>query len=213
MGTSNRIKIFKLDHRHSLKLFDLSDKHIAVAQNIRRSYGITEKNILNLIAFTGYVLNTGNRNNTVFNYSFIKEVSEFLPDADSIKTVTFAGEGKELNITNSEIAGKLLTSLLDIINDKSIANIKSSPDVQPWDENVKILARELYDELIKNEKLSPWRALSVVGYIFLLYELKLEKEEALLSEHEFLQESKNAGKSTSTYLNYLTDRIKNYIEN
>lgn len=211
MENPGRLKNFSLDFRHSQNSFDFNDKQMVLAQNIHRSFGITEKNILRLIAYTGYTVSSAARVLAGFNYNFIKEVSGFLPDARSIRKVSFTGETKSLDIMNGFIAQELFNSLLEIIeNNKSGGDLKTSPALSA-DENVKMIATELLDELKNNEKLSSWRALCVIGYIFLLYDLKLENEDSLLSEADYRRENKITGADSKSYLNYLSARIKNYV--
>ena len=210
MENKSRLTDFRYDLRHCFKLFDISDKQIAVAQNIHRSFGIPEQNIIRLIAFTGYIISSTGKNSNNFNYSFIREVTEFLNDAGNIKTVSFSTESKSLTVKNTKLAGSLLESLVDLINSKSITSGTTSASLSN-NENIKQLAGELYEDLVTNEKLTPWRALCVIGYIYLLFDLKLDDEEQLLAEHEFQQRNKNSGSNSKTYLNYLTDRIKNYL--
>jgi hypothetical protein len=212
MENTGRLKDFRFELRHCIRLFDISDKQIAVAQNIHRSFGIPEKSIINLIVFTGYILRSGEKSTRGFNYSFIREISEFLPAAGQIKAVTFSGESKSLSVTNPELTARLMEALIGIIDNLSANKVADPADPRFRDKNIKNLAGELYEELVRNEKLTPWRALCVVGYIFLLFELKLESEEALLNESEFLNKMKATGDTAKSYLNYLSDRIKSYIE-
>jgi hypothetical protein len=212
MENTGRLKDFRFELRHCIRLFDISDKQIAVAQNIHRSFGIPEKSIINLIVFTGYILKSGEKSTQAFNYSFIREISEFLPVAGQIKAVTFSGESKSLTVTNPELTGKLMEALLGIIDNLSTDNAADTGDPKSRDSNIKKLAGELYEELVKNEKLTPWRALCVAGYIFLLFDLKLENEEVLLNESEFTNKMKASGDTAKSYLNYISDRIKSYIE-
>jgi hypothetical protein len=212
MENTRRLKDFRFELRHCIRLFDISDKQIAVAQNIHRSFGIPEKSIINLIVFTGYILKSGEKSSPGFNYSFIREISDFLPVAGQISAVTFSGESKSLTVTNPELTGKLMEALLAIIDNLSTEKVADSADPQIRDRNIKKLAGELYEELVSNEKLTPWRALCAVGYIFLLFDLKLGSEEVLLNESEFQNKIKASGDTAKSYLNYLSDRIKSYIE-
>jgi len=128
-----------------------------------------------------------------------------------IEKVVFRTNAKAFEITNPYLTDKLYNSLLEFIDFQKITQEKLKRKKLTSATVIKKVAKELFSELTQVEKISNWRSLCIIGYIFYLYNTGLKSEEPILSEEKFNLLQKGKQVVTETYLQYLASRIERYI--
>ena len=188
-----------------------NNRQLVLAKNLHRSYGIPEGNILRLIMYTDIALSNPTNSEIQVYYSDLSEIADFEKNPIPIEKVVFRGNAKAFEITNPYLIDKLYNSLLELIDFQKITQEKQAKKKLTSATIIKKVARELLNELTQVEKISNWRSLSIIGYIFCLYNIGLKSKEPILSEEKFnlLQKGKQA--VTETYLQYLASRIERYV--
>jgi hypothetical protein len=188
-----------------------NNRQLVLAKNLHRSYGIPEGNILRLIMYTDIALSYPTNSEIQVYYSDLSEIADFEKNPIPIEKVVFRGDAKAFEITNPYLTDKLYNSLLELIDFQKITQVKHAKKKLTSAKIIKKVARELFNELTQVEKISNWRSLSIIGYIFCLYNIGLKSEEPILSEDKFNLLQKGKQVVTETYLQYLASRIERYI--
>jgi hypothetical protein len=187
-----------------------SNKQLVLAKNLSRSYGITEINILRLIMYADFALSYAHESEIQVQLSDLKDISEFEESHEEVKKIVFSGQVKSFEITNPHLIDELYKSMQNFIEFHRIRK-KKPKKKQSSDSIVKKLANELYIELTEIERISEWRSLCIIGYIFCHYDVCLDSEEPIMTEEKFNLSEAEKRESTETYLQYLSARVKQYI--
>jgi len=188
-----------------------NNRQLVLAKNLHRSYGIPEGNILRLIMYTDIALSYPTNSEIQVYYSDLSEIADFEKNPMPVEKVMFRGNAKEFEITNPYLIEKLYNSLLELIDFQKITQEKLAKKKITSATIIKKVARELFNELTQVEKISNWRSLGIIGYIFCLYNIGLKSKEPILSEEKFNLMQKGKQNVTETYLQYLAGRIERYI--
>ena len=198
-----------------------NNKQMVLAKNLHRSYRIPEENALRLIMYTEIALSYTTESEIQVYYSDLKEIADFEKDPFQIEKVVFKGGSKDAAYTRSfEIANpylidSLYNSMIELLDFQKITKEKHKKEQSTSATIIQKVATELYIELTEKEKISKWKALCIIGFIFSLYKVGLKKDEPIMTEEEYnaQKEARNAKEIiiTESYLQYLGDQIKSYI--
>ena len=145
-----------------------NNRQLVLAKNLHRSYGIPEGNILRLIMYTDIALSYPTNSEIQVYYSDLSEIADFEKNPMPIEKVIFRGNAKAFEITNPYLIEKLYNSLLELIDFQKITQEKLAKKKITSATIIKKVARELFNELTQVEKISNWRSLGIIGYIFCL---------------------------------------------
>lgn len=189
-----------------------NNKQTVLAQKLNRSYGIPLGNILRLIMYTDIALSLADESELELDYSDLKQIAEFEKEPEIFEKLIFVGKKKSIEIENPFLIDRMFRSLVNIVDSRNIIKSKRKRRRKTSSVIVKKVALELYNELCNVENFSPWRSLCIIGYIFALYKVKLDDEEVIMTEEEFDLKNKDRKTSPETYLQYLSSRIKSYIQ-
>jgi hypothetical protein len=196
-----------------------TNKQLVLTTNLHRSYGIREGNMLRLIIYADISLRWATESEIELYYSDLHEIAEFEKKPFPIERIVFRGSDKPLGypksfeITNPYLIDKLYYSLIELINFQEIIKKKKSRKKRTSATIIKKVATELFNELTQVEKMSDWKSLCIIGYIFCLYKIGIKNEEPIMTEEKFNLLKHEKQIETETYLQYLAHRIKRYINN
>ncbi len=132
----------------------------------------------------------------------------FFKEPQPIDKVVFKGITKSFEISNPSLIQELLQLTLEFREDnkeKRTNKKKQSAKI------IKMIATEIYKELTEKERITGWKSLCIIGFVFCLFNIGLKADEPLLSEEKFNLANSERQVSTETYLQYLSGRIKRYI--
>ena len=174
----------------------------SLAERLSRDYGLTKDKINYLIRYVIYAFGTG---------SFFEEeikVIDFEKNPEPLLSVRFESRNKQITLRNTKIIDKLYKLLL---SENTLFKLKN-----PYDkEIIKQVAAEVLKELTGKENIPEPTACCIIGFIFAYHGYGICKEK-IMTEGEFIYdtiEKENRNISvTETYPQYLTRRIKEYIE-
>jgi len=189
-----------------------SNKQLVLSKNLSRSYVSTEMNILRLIMYADFALSYAHESEIQVQFSELKDISEFEESHEDVQKIVFSGKTKSFEIINPHLIDELYKSMQNFIEFHRIRN-KKPKDKHSSDSIVKKLANELYIELTDIERISEWRSLCIIGYIYCYYEVCLESEEPIMTEEQFNTSDMEKRAFSETYLQYLSARVKQYINN
>lgn len=192
--------------------YTANNKQTILAQRLNKSYGIPLGNILRLIIYTDVALSLGNESELQLNYSDLKQIAEFEKEHDTFEKLIFAGKNKSIEIKNPFLIQRIFMSMINLIDSHSIIKGKGAQKKKTSSLILKKVATELYNELSTEEKFSPWRSLCIIGYIFALYKVKLDDGGTILTEEEYDQRNRAGNDLPETYLQYLSSRIRPYVQ-
>jgi len=171
-------------------------------ERLSKEYGLTREKINHLIRYVVYAFGTG---------SYFEEeikVIDFEKNPEPILSVRFESHNKQITIRDRKIIDKLYKLLLGENNLFKLQN--------PYDkEIIKLVATEVLKEIAGKENIPLQKAYCIIGFIFAYHGYGICKEK-IMTEGEFIydtieKESRNIS-VTETYPQYLTRRIKEYIE-
>jgi len=174
----------------------------SLAERLSKDYGLTREKINHLIRYVMYAFGTG---------SYFEEeikVINFEKAPEPLLSVRFESRNKQITIRDPKVIDKLYKLLLSENNLFKLQN--------PYDkEIIKQVATEVLKELTGKENLPTPTACCIIGFIFAYHGYGICKEK-IMTEGEFIYdtiEKENKKISVSeTYPQYLTRRIKEYIE-
>jgi hypothetical protein len=192
-----------------------NNKQMVLAKNLHRSYNIPEGNILRLIIYADIALhNTRGKERNLY-YSDLSAIGDFINTQDPLEKIVFRGREKSFEIASPYLIDKLYHSLLGMVDFRNKGKESSSGKKAASSVVIKELATELYTELTDKEKITGSRPLYIIGYIFSLYNVRLKKDDIILTEKEFkarLEKMHPEGiTKPETYLQYLGRHIKPLI--
>ena len=173
-----------------------------LTDRLSKEYGLSRDKINHLIRYVVYAFGTG---------SYFEEeikVIDFEKNPEPILSVRFESRKKQITIKDNKIIDKLYKLLLGENNLFKLQN--------PYDkEIIKQVALEVLKELNGKENIPVQKAYCIIGFIFAYHGYGICKEK-IMTEGEFIydtieKESKNISVS-ETYPQYLSRRIKEYIE-
>lgn len=174
----------------------------SLAERLSKGYGLTREKINHLIRYVVYAFGTG---------SYFEEeikVIDFEKAPEPLISVRFESRNKQVTVKNPKIIDKLYKLLLSENNLFKLQN--------PYDkEIIRQVAAEVLKELTDKENLSLENAYCIIGFIFAYHGYGICKEK-IFTEGEFIydcieKENKNIS-VTETYPQYLSRRMKEYIE-
>lgn len=187
-----------------------NNKQLVLAKNLSRSYGVTEMNVLRLIMYSDFALSYAHESEIQVQFSDLKDISEFDESREEVRRIVFTGDTKSFEITNPHLIDELYKSMQNFIEFHRIKNKKPNKKGIS-DTIIKKVANELYKELTEVERISEWRSLCIIGYVFCLYNVCLDSEQPIMTEEKFNLSDPEIRAPSETYLQYLSARIKQYI--
>ena len=174
----------------------------SLAERLSKDYGLTKEKVNHLIRYVIYAFGTG---------SFFEEeikVIDFEKAPEPLLSVRFESHNKQITVKDPKIIDKLYKLLLGENNLFKLQN--------PYDkEIIKQVATEVLKELTGKDNILKLNAYCIIGFIFAYHGYGICKEK-VMTEGEFIydsleKENKNIS-VTETYPQYLTRRIKEYVE-
>ena len=173
-----------------------------LSEKLSKNYGLSKDKINHLIKYVIYAFGTS---------SYFEEeikVIDFNKNPEQILSVRFESLNKNFTIKDQKIISKMYKLLIGENNLFKLPHPYTK-------EIVTKIATQVFRELTEKDKLSKSAAYCIIGFILAYYSYGVCKEK-LMTEGEFIYdtiEKENKGTPvTNTYLQYLADKVVEYIE-
>lgn len=192
-------------------------EQLALSEQLSSQYHLPVGNILRLIMYVDRAWYVAQESEYQLYYSDRHSLIEYDKKNEPIEKITIHGKNGAAEITNPH----LIDTVYYFMIDKLESSKKDQKKKRPSERIIKLIANEVYNEIIPWLKtdngrtaVTPrWKALCITGYIFGLYNIGIKKDEYIMNQEQYKEnrhKRKRKDGNLETYLQYLSGNMKSY---